>query len=379
MSSSLSAPATGAASAPAAADWSYQDHSLQRVSRTFALTIPQLPPALRPVVGNAYLLCRIADTIEDDPALAPGRKREQARRFVDVVRGELPPETFSAGLLPLLSPAIPAAETDLVSRTDCVIRITHSFNDRQRAALARCVAIMSEGMAHYQQSGSLRGLDDLAQMADYCYYVAGVVGEMLTELFCDYCPNMAAQRERLLRLGVSFGLGLQMTNILKDMWEDRRRGACWLPRSVFDEHGLDLESLQAGHSPAAFAAVLNRLLAVAHAHLRNALSYTLAIPPAEKGMRRFCLWALGMAVLTLRRIQDNPGFLGGQEVKISRRSVRLTVTATSLCAGSDLALRGLFGLAARPLPPAVPTAALGLEKVGVGADAAAHRVHARPA
>jgi farnesyl-diphosphate farnesyltransferase len=43
-----------------------QDQLLPGVSRTFALTIPQLPDALRPVVTNAYLLCRTADTIEDE-------------------------------------------------------------------------------------------------------------------------------------------------------------------------------------------------------------------------------------------------------------------------------------------------------------------------
>ena len=48
-----------------AADLAWQHATLQEVSRTFALTIPQLPPGLRDVVGNAYLLCRIADTIED--------------------------------------------------------------------------------------------------------------------------------------------------------------------------------------------------------------------------------------------------------------------------------------------------------------------------
>ena len=48
----------------------YQDRILPYVSRTFALTIPQLPPALRTAVTNAYLLCRIADTIEDEPALS---------------------------------------------------------------------------------------------------------------------------------------------------------------------------------------------------------------------------------------------------------------------------------------------------------------------
>ena len=52
------------------ADLAWQHAILQEVSRTFALTIPQLPSGLRDVVGNAYLLCRIADTIEDEPALS---------------------------------------------------------------------------------------------------------------------------------------------------------------------------------------------------------------------------------------------------------------------------------------------------------------------
>ena len=58
-----------------ASDLAYQARILQCVSRTFALTIPQLPGALRDVVGNAYLLCRIADTIEDEPTLSAGQKQ----------------------------------------------------------------------------------------------------------------------------------------------------------------------------------------------------------------------------------------------------------------------------------------------------------------
>ena len=44
-------------------DDDFQSDMLEQVSRTFALTIPQLPPTLRRVVANAYLLCRIVDTI----------------------------------------------------------------------------------------------------------------------------------------------------------------------------------------------------------------------------------------------------------------------------------------------------------------------------
>ena len=56
-------------------DNQFQNEILQDVSRTFALTIPQLPPPLYRAVANAYLLCRIADTIEDDSKLTFQEKK----------------------------------------------------------------------------------------------------------------------------------------------------------------------------------------------------------------------------------------------------------------------------------------------------------------
>ena len=70
----------------------------------------------------------------------------------------------------------------------------------------------------------------------------------LTELLCDYSPEIGERREDLLGLSVSFGQGLQMTNILKDVWDDQRRGACWLPRDVFRSAGFDLHSLSTGRT-----------------------------------------------------------------------------------------------------------------------------------
>jgi len=149
---------------------------------------------------------------------------------------------------------------------------------------------------------------------------------------------------------VSFGQGLQMTNILKDVWEDFARGACWLPRDVFDAAGFDLSRLTPGCRDAAFLEGYSSLVAVARGHLANALEYTLAIPPAQEGMRRFCLWALGMAVLTLRRIHESPGFRSGTQVKISRRSVALTMRVTQLAVRRDWMLRMLFDALTRRLP-----------------------------
>jgi len=67
-------------------DISYQHEILQHVSRTFALTIPELPNPLRIVISNAYLLCRIADTIEDDKNMPAKKKKVYADQFIEVVK-----------------------------------------------------------------------------------------------------------------------------------------------------------------------------------------------------------------------------------------------------------------------------------------------------
>ena len=328
--------------ASASDDLAYQAGILPGVSRTFALTIPQLPAPLREVVGNAYLLCRIADTIEDAPALSVAQKQAFSERFIEVVAGREAGERFARELEPLLPPSILPSEHDLIANTARIVRITRGFRTVQRDALERCVRIMSRGMAEFQRNATVDGLDDLVQLDRYCYHVAGVVGEMLTELFCDYSAEIGERREELIELSVSFGQGLQMTNILKDLWDDHRRGACWLPRDVFRSAGFELRSLSAGQTDPGFVEGLLGLVAVARCHLADALRFTLLIPAREAGIRRFCLWALGMAVLTLRRIHARPAFTDSRDVKIPRRSVRATVIVTNALARSDPALKLLF-------------------------------------
>ena len=335
---------------PADGDLAYQSEILQGVSRTFALNIPQLPGALRDVVGNVYALCRIADTIEDEPALSPTQKRAFAERFIEVVAGGADVAPFSRELGALLSPSSTEREHDLVANTERVVRITRGFRAAQRRAIERCVRIMSRGMAEFQQDATTDGLRDIPHLNRYCYHVAGIVGETLTDLFCDYSAEIRGRRDDLFALSVSFGQGLQMVNILKDVWEDRRRGACWLPRDVFRAAGFELRSLSAGQTAPEFVEGLAELVGIARRHLADALRFVLIIPPHETGIRRFCLWPLGMAVLTLRRVHATPGFRSGQDVKISRRSVRAVTAVTSLLVRSNVALRLLFEGLTRGLP-----------------------------
>jgi farnesyl-diphosphate farnesyltransferase len=328
----------------------YQDQILPHVSRTFALTIPQLPAGLRSAVTCAYLLCRIADTIEDEPALSPPETLAFLQRFSAVLAGRGEPQPLAQEIERRLSDRTLATERDLVSNMERVIRVMARLNETQQAAIQRCVELMCLGMPHFQFSASLKGLAHSSDLDDYCYYVAGVVGEMLTELFCDYSPDIARRRPELAAVAASFAQGLQMTNILKDIWEDRSRGACWLPQDVFTRYGVDLGQLSSEPFNPRFGEGYHELIGVAHAHLRNALDYTLLIPSREIGIRRFCLWAIGLAVLTLRKIERNPRFTAGAQVKVKRSSVAMTRLLTNTAGRSNWMLRLLFSQAARGLP-----------------------------
>ncbi len=329
----------------------YQDQILPHVSRTFALTIPQLPAELRISVTNAYLLCRIADTIEDEPALSPPETLAFLQRFMAALAGRGDPQALSQG----------TRETPLGSNPADGARIGGQYaagHQRDRgversathgdSSLRRAHVLWNAAFSVDRQLAT--DCPRLTDLDDYCYYVAGVVGRHAHRPVLRVFAAIARRRAGLQAHAVSFAQGLQMTNILKDVWEDRSRGACWLPQDVFSRHGVDLSRLAPEPSDPRFAAGMQELVAVAHAHLRNALEYTLLIPAGETGIRRFCLWAIGLAVLTLQKINQNPRFTAGVQVKVSRRAVAMTRISTDFARRNDWLLRRLFERAARGLP-----------------------------
>ena len=331
------------------ADDELQATLLEGVSRTFALTIPQLPTSLYRSVANAYLLCRIVDTIEDEVSLSADQKKYFCRGFIDIVKTGNHAQAFAGELAPLLSEQTIPAEHCLIRLAPRVIAITHSLDEAQIDALATCVETMANGMPVYQALDLHSGLKTMKDMDDYCYFVAGCVGEMLAKLFCHYSEKIDIHREELLKLSVSFGQGLQMTNILKDIWDDAKRGVCWLPQDIFTETGFKLSELSPSTNDKNFHLGLRHLISIAHGHLQNALIYTQLLPSNETGIRNFCLWALGMAVLTLKKIKDNLDFKESSQVKISRSSVKTTIFVSKLTARSNLLLSLIFNLVSRNL------------------------------
>ncbi len=308
-------------------DLAYQKAILSSVSRTFALTIPLLPPIIEKVVGNTYLLCRIVDTIEDAAELTPEAKKNLSALFLDVVLERAPVESFVELCLDALKNYSNHDELDLIAHTPTVLRILHTCSSHDQEAVSRCVSMMSEGMSRFHGRQTEAGLKDLSEFEDYCYVVAGVVGELLTSIFRHYSPQFSKNIQGHENLAIAFGQALQMTNILKDSPEDRARGVSWKPANLSQ---LDL-------------------LQIAYQKLSDSLTYILLIPKEEVGMRRFCLLAFGLAVLTLDKLAAGDHFERQEDIKLSRNTVWLFYGFTKIAAGSNGLIKSFFYLWGSPL------------------------------
>lgn len=310
-----------------AQDLAYQKTILRSVSRTFALTIPLLPPSIEKVVGNTYLLCRIVDTIEDAANLSASKKQELSQLFLDCVLERLPAQEFVDACLLALRDYGNLDELDLIAHTPTVLRILHTCSKEDQAAVGRCVSIMSDGMSYFHDKQTQAGLQDLREFEKYCYVVAGVVGELLTTIFSHHSAAFARNLQENDALAIAFGQALQMTNILKDSPEDRARGVSWKP---------------AGMSQSA-------LLEIAYQKLQDAMQYILLIPKQDSGIRRFCFLAFGLAVMTLSKIAQRTEFQDKNEVKLSRSTVMAFYHFTNIAVYSDLLLKIFFHYASSAL------------------------------
>jgi farnesyl-diphosphate farnesyltransferase len=191
--------------------------------------------------------------------------------------------------------------------------------------------------------------------------VAGTVGNMLCDLFTLQSPLIGKRRAKALKaLSVSFGLGLQMTNILKDVREDRDRNVSFIPQSLLAEEGLTQADYLGPQGRAGAARILDRLILKAKSHLEDALEYTCLLPRLEPRLRLFCLWPLFMAAETLALLGTNhQAYQEGTKLKISREDVSRIIRRTSVACWSNAWIRSMFRDTIAGLAAARPALAAG--------------------
>lgn len=322
---------------------------LPRVSRTFALSISLLPSPLKEGVGVAYLLCRVVDTIEDDPNIDPAIRERLFRQFEAQIEDDsLDSEVFSrnAGAI-----GETADEAALITGSGAVFREWRRLESAQRSAIKPWVRKMSQGMSEYAarfstgRGVSIRDMDDLEE---YCGFVAGTVGGLLTGLFRLSVPSVGTPEDSQYKDGWVFGLGLQMVNVLRDVAEDSKRGVCWLPASLLDEFNLDRDHMFDATELPKLHEVVSRVAAAARRHLEVAGRYTLSWPSSAQPVRLFCAVPLALAWLSLDHIESS--FAASQlegTPKISRATVQGVAEKAIAASGNDNELaRWLDDLAA---------------------------------
>lgn len=210
------------------------DELLAHTSRTFALAIPLLPAPASGDVTLAYLLLRIADTLEDAERLSAAERvaaldeLSQVMQLRDIGAARRFAKHWSAK-----RPTDDVWCQRLLSHAGDVVRSAAQLDEQVSGLVfVHCRRVM-QGMAQFaaaSSDGPVR-LDSLADLRRYCYFVAGIVGELLTDVFRARIDS-ALPFEALRQRAPYFGEGLQLINMLRDSDGDAREGRQFLPPAV---------------------------------------------------------------------------------------------------------------------------------------------------
>lgn len=190
-------------------------HMLKLTSRTFYIPIKLLKPKLRKTVGAAYLCMRAIDEIEDHETLTKETKIHLLRKTAELLRSE---NGFDRD-----------AYESLVQPYEELPEVTHRLADwvavcpqEITGRVLESTSTMADGMAKWVEKDFQ--VTTKEELDEYTYYVAGLVGVMLSDIWKWYDGT-----ETDYDLAVGYGRGLQAVNMLRNQEEDAERGVDFLP------------------------------------------------------------------------------------------------------------------------------------------------------
>jgi len=317
---------------------------LSKVSRSFYLTLAVLPVSVRTQVGLAYLFARAADTITDTDLIEQSERIIHLKNFqklftLDTIDWEIVQSIQVA----LISHQALPAERILLERLDDCFQVYLECGLSDRTRINDLMTTLTKGMemdlelfrgGTTENPLSLETQEDLNR---YIYYVAGCVGEYWTNLMCTHLSSLSNwDVKQMSSIGISFGKGLQLTNIVKDMAKDLRRGRCYIPTSVLKTAGLSPNDILQPESWHSFQPILNHLIQQAVEYLDQGWKYTMAIPRSEIRLRLACMWPILLGGETLKLVQNSPHLLNPDcQVKVTRGCVYKIIGLTTITGGSD--------------------------------------------
>jgi len=321
----------------------YLNNAMQNVSRSFALVVPHLEQPLGEFMALAYLLCRVVDNVED----AGQPLAWQKKRFAECKHLLAAPDRAAEILAAWEAedwPALTLQEAKLMGRTDGLPlwEMYAQIPTQPRATIAHWVTTMAAGMEGVEDpqqapwTVEARGIRMLAREEDYnqyCYFVAGTVGHLGTQLVVDHYRLNDVTANGLTELCEACGRALQKTNIVKDFAEDLTRGVCYLPDEWL--RTIDHAPLALDGAPVTWT---YHVLTNVMEELRESVAYILALPQYVVGYRiasLLCLLPAYQTVLLAARRHERL-FTEQHHVKVSRAVIgQCLVDAPRLAQDND--------------------------------------------
>jgi len=311
---------------------------LKQVSRLFYTTLVVVPADVRDQVSLAYLFARAADTIADTELIDRPRRLDLLGQLkAQFVNDQLiwtQIREIQQAVAPIQQDS---AERILLERLEDCFKLFQTFSPDDRRRIQRLMSTLTQGMEmdlvvfHGTTAEDLTVLKTLDDLDRYTYYVAGCVGEFWTDLMCAHRTALASWKVReMSEVGVRFGKGLQLTNIVKDIAHDLQRGRCYVPAPMLAEAGLTGRDLLDQRNRARFQPVLNKLVRMAVEHLDQGWLYAMAVPRYETRLRLSCMWPILSAGESLKLVMNSPDLLNpAVKVKIPRSQVYQIMALTT--------------------------------------------------
>jgi len=323
-------------------DWCHE--AVQGVSRTFALTVDVLDEPMASQICLGYLLCRVADTVEDAGHIPPDAQSDVLRTYMRAIDPDedVDIRRFRTEVDEWL-PAPEARNDDwrVVAEAPTIVATFEELDAEAQAAIVPPVVEMVDGMAmfvdRHADEGGLR-IDDRDELEQYCYYAAGTVGNLITNLLTR--GDLTEERaERLRGTAEEFGLLLQLVNVSKDVYDDyTEENNVYLPAEWLAAEGVDQEDIIAPENRESSARVVDRTADHARSFLDDAQAY-LETMPLSNG-NTLAAWSVPylLAVGTLRELRSRPeDALTEAGVKISRQEVFAVMSVAGEASRDSLA------------------------------------------
>ncbi|MFB6251035.1 MAG: phytoene/squalene synthase family protein [Halobellus sp.] len=317
------------------ADLQWCHESVQGVSRTFALTVDVLDEPMSSYICLGYLVCRIADTVEDASHIPPAEQAGLLDTYDDVL--DPADDTAADAFATAVEPHLPEDELSddwaVVRDSPRVLRTFKSLPEDVQEAIVPPARELVQGMAtfveRYENEGGLR-IQTRNELEEYCYYAAGTVGNLITNLVTRH-DVATDRRQRLYDTAEEFGLLLQLVNISKDVYDDyTAEDNVYLPAEWLRDAGVPQEQLVDDDHRASTASVVRRTAEFAGSFLDDAQTYLETVPLRDGNTLE--AWAIPflLAVGTLRELLSRPeDALSSTGVKISREEVLAVVSDMS--------------------------------------------------